>query len=339
MKKRDLSQGSKIVALAVILLPIADLAKAQAPAKQPTFEVMEIRLEQLERRIRQLQKQEDELTAAVLEREQKIADLKKAGDLNYLQQTRLQRLLKEAHQLAGEIEGMDRQLEQVNQSYSQTGDRLSTLYSTRINNLLKRLESKKVTGVQRQTLLKQVERLRIRNQALRQKLGLQDSPDVNAGELQISPTDTPRQIEQKADVLKDQEDKYRSLSQQLGTRYQELERELQLRNRIDDLVADLSLFDQQEEAIGSLAPETGQGMESVDGPGDSDFSANIGSRESRAEVIIGQGNFDYTGLSDGNLEEVVALLKQRQIRAVAQADSLKKRAEFFLEAARDLRKR
>jgi hypothetical protein len=124
-----------------------------------------------------------------------------------------------------------------------------------------------------------------------------------------------------------------------------LKKEADLKNRMSDLVTDLSVFDQQEEAMGNvntfdvqdLTGEAG-GPTTPEGQfGDGAGRGQIG-KAIEQSLILGQTDFDFSNLSPEELEEVIANLKKQEQRLKAQADSLAKQAETFYKAAQDTKK-
>ncbi|MFQ5866054.1 MAG: hypothetical protein ACE5IW_12575, partial [bacterium] len=249
---------------------------------------------------------------------------------------RLERLLKDSQDLSNQIEAIDSELRSLDKLYGKTGNRLISIYDSEIKKSLNKLEKKKNSPDLRQALFQTIENLRLKKEQVKQKIRPSPFAQIRIAELQIDPDDTPKRIEQKADLLKDQEDKLRRLVAQISRQTNELQKELAIRNRMNDLVTDLALFDQQEEALGNVMSTNKArffGEEALD----TDESRELGDFIEE-NLLVGQKDFDFSNLGMEHLEEVIEHLRNRQQHIQAQADSLGKQAEIFYQAAQDMKK-
>ncbi len=318
------------------ILLYVSLAFSQ-PGPQPTVEVYELRFEQAVHSVSQLQEQEQALRAQIQQKGETIADLKSKGKPGYLEQQKLQALLEASQELGEKVAALEAELRDAKKSRSKRAQELLRLYDKEIAARLERAQEKSVSKPQKKTLLKQIKILRQKRQQVREAAGIQPVSDIAVSALSISPDDSPRQIRQKADLLKDQEDKLRRLAETLEERRTGLRQELDLRTRMGELVSDLALFDQQDEVLteASTAREAAQTGLTDTGPRE---RGQISAAESGLG-LVGQKVFDYETLSTGQLEELVARLAGQRQRAASQADSLAARAKAFYQAAEEFRKR
>ncbi|MCH8021245.1 hypothetical protein IH785_15460 [candidate division KSB1 bacterium] len=105
------------------------------------------------------------------------------------------------------------------------------------------------------------------------------------------------------------------MASRLGSQREELTKELNLRNRIDDLVTDLALFDQQEEILGNLITSDGGSRLAAADESNPDTEISQGFRASETHLIfVGQKDFDFSTLSTEQLEEVIENLMGRRSR-------------------------
>ena len=114
-----------------------------------------------------------------------------------------------------------------------------------------------------------------------------------------------------------------------------MQKELNLRNRIDDLITDLALFDQQQEALSSAdQPESAQA------PSTSliDESAAPGREISETTLFFSQPDFDFSKVSNDQLESLLLELEKREAVTEARADSLSKEAAKYDKAAEEFKK-
>ena len=268
-----------------------------------------------------------------------IQELKNKSKLNYFQHQKLEGLLKDSQDLSNRMKNFDSEIHKMNQSLVKTGNELLTIYDSEIRKSLNNLENKDLSQEYRKAILQNIETLRRKKKNVKNRIGQENTIKIRMSQLRIAPEDTPRKIKQKADLLKDQEDKFRHLAGRLSSQREELIKELTLRNRIDDLVTDLALFDQQEEILANLI--TSEGGSRLAGADASNPEAEItpGLRASETNLVfVGQKDFDFSTLSTGQLEEVIENLMVQEKQAEVKADSLGKQAETFYKAVKQPKK-
>ncbi len=267
-----------------------------------------------------------------------IQELKNKSKLNYFQHQKLEGLLKDSQDLSNRMADFDSEIDKMNQSLIKTGNELSTIYDSEIRKSLNNLENKDLSQEYRKAILQNIETLRRKKRNVKSRVGQENTIEIRMSQLRIAPGDTPRKIKQKADLLKDQEDKFRHLANRLSSQREELTKELNLRNRIDDLVTDLALFDQQEEILGNLITSEGGRLAGADA---SNPNAEItpGLRASETNLVfVGQKDFDFLTLSTEQLEEVIENLMAQEKQAEVKADSLGRQAETFYKAVKQPKK-
>ncbi|MFQ5652141.1 MAG: hypothetical protein ACE5IY_19605 [bacterium] len=324
----------KMIHLFVVLF-IPTLLQGQQATPQPALEVIELKFEQAAGTIMQLEQQRSSLNEQLRQKAQQIQRVREKKTLNFLEKQRLEALLRESQDLGNQISQIDTKLRQANQAYATIGSQLVRRYEAVLDSLLAELEESKVGAEARQKRVQRVEALRKRKEEVQQRIGGQALGEIEIHKLEIAPHDTPKRIRQKADLLKDQEDKHRRLSRQLERRTEELRKELRLRNRIGDLVTELALFDQQEEAIGNLDAAANQATELALSE---DAAVTAGARGTETLILVGQKDFDFSTLSAEQLEDAIDVLKERQALAESRADSLAQEAERFYQAAKEYKK-
>ena len=287
--------------------------------------------------IQKLSNQRNTLTSDVASYAKEIQDLKAQSGRSYFQQQRLERLLKDSQDVTNQIKKMDSQLYSLQNAYVKTANRLVYLYDAEISKLLKQLENQKLESARQRDFLQEIERLRLRSESVKNKVGTSKIGQHKITRIQIEADDSPKQIEQKADLLKDQEDKLRAAATRIETQANDLKKEMELQNRMNDLVTDLAVFDQQEEALGNVNTFDVQDFTGESGP-----TGQLGAGETRSlieqNLFVGQKDFDFSNLSPEQLEDVLANLKKQEGRLKAQADSLGRQAETFYKTAQDIKK-
>ena len=286
--------------------------------------------------ISQLSNQRQKLSEQIQSYAIEIQELKNKDNINYFQRQKLERLLKDSQDLSKEIEKIDSKLQSLNKLYRKTGNQLIRLYDSDINKGLKKLEENQLSPELRQNLILKIEALRAKKEDVKRKIAPDDLRELRLLRLKIEPEDTPKQIRQKADLLKDQEDKIRSLTNQINRQTNELQKELEIRTRIGEFVTDLALFDQQEEALGDVnVSEEALNVVRENEPA-TDFTMDP--KFIQENLLVGQRNFDFSSLSSEQLEDVIYNLKESQSRLHALADSLAQQADAFYKAEQEMKK-
>ncbi len=309
-------------------LPLTSLPAQIQLTPQPTLEVFELKFERLDRYVQTLKQEIKLLHEQIQEKTAQIGELKASGKLDYLQQQSLKRLLQESQDLSNTVTEHDLSLREAKVNWGKSGNALLRLYDEEIARALQQLESTKSSKKRKETVYHKLAGLRNKRQQLKVTLEQQEVQEVKVNELKISPEDSPKKIRQKADLLKDQEEKMRRQSKALHGRSKELQSQLNLRIRMSELVSDLALFDQQEEAVTALSA-----ARSVAETG-TDFTDAAVSQDNR---LASQKSFDFEVLSTEQIEELILQIKKKQHITAARADSLADRANKFYQAAEKLR--
>jgi len=322
------------VALKLILPLVGFTQEAQL-----TIEVYENKFEGQLVTIQGLNQQKNQLTEFIRQNSLKIENLKTQKEISYLERQRLENLLKESQAHSEKITAIEDGLNDMVQENQALGKKLIQQYENEINKLLKRLEDKNTGLSEQKKIYAAIDNYREKKEHIQSKIDIRSLENIKINKLEISLDDTPKKIMQKADLLKDQEDKYRQLSQRLNTRKLELQKELKLRTRIDDLVTDLVLFDQQEESIANVESKSGQSIKDNETATDFSGPGSRGDLQSLPEnVLVGPRDFNFNTLNNEELEDAIEILQKKSKQSEASADSLAKQAEKFYRAAELLKK-
>lgn len=302
-------------------------------AQEHGIDKTETEFSRIRTEIQDLTNRRTKLDQHIQEQRTEIQTLKRDDDLNYFQRQRLEDLLKDAQSISNEIEQIDREIREFREKQNQVGIRLLELYDAEISARVRALEQEKLTPENKQAHLKRIESLREKQAQVRQALDPNGVGELQLNKLQIETDDSPRQIERKADLLKDQEEKLRKYANRLDEQAKDLRKELNLRTRINDLVTDIALFDQQEEAV------TDASTQSVESLGPIGETSDVSQRRSGLEGLpLGQRDFDFTSLSTDQLETLLEKMAAQKARTEATADSLSRQADKFYRAAQETKK-
>ncbi len=326
----------KLITMLVFVLML--LAGANVFA-QGSMRALEAQFVKIDSAVSVLNNKKNILNEPLQQKAVQIQELKNKNELNYFQHQKLEGLLKDSQDLSNRMADFDSDLRKVKQRLVKTGNELLTIYDSEIKKSLKNLATKDLAQEYRQTILQNIEILRRKKENIKSRIGPETAIEIRMSQLKIEPDDTPKRIKQKADLLKDQEDKFRRLASRLNSRKEELTKELNLRNRIHDLVTDLALFDQQEEILGNLSTsEGGSRLASADASNpDDEISQGLRASESNF-IFVGQKDFNFSTLSTEQFEEFIESLIEQEKQAEIKADSLGQRAETFYKAVKRFKK-
>jgi len=264
-----------------------------------------------------------------------IQELKQQDQLSFFKRQRLENLLKESQEISDKVTALDFELRRLTRLYRTAGNALITHYDAAVESAVQTLETAQLPERERSQRLALIAGMRAKRENIKRKIQGRLAHATLLTKIEIKPEDTPTDVRRKADLLKDQEDKFRRHAAALEQRRIELQKELNLRSRIDELVADLAVFDQQEETIGNLSAESVQTL--------TDESSALSGRTEGAfqpgdNILAGQNDFDFTELSSEQLEDIIAALSRQHRQAITTADSLGRWADAFHRAADKLKK-
>jgi len=154
-------------------------------------------------------------------------------------------------------------------------------------------------------------------------------------EIRIEKTDSYQAIKQKADLLKDQEDKIRKQLKSVEKKVADLENELKLRNRMNELISDTYLLDRPNETL--LPPAQANATREAD-----QMFNTIKNSELQNMSLSDISNFlittDVNVISNLDLDYYIQDLKHVKTMLNRSADSLHVEADQFYKAAEQKRK-
>lgn len=153
----------------------------------------------------------------------------------------------------------------------------------------------------------------------------QPPPSIIIYQVEAQPDDTPETLRRKSDFLRDQSDRLRREVKRLDAKITDIRGETQVRRRVADFAADLSLLDPNREGVAS--PSSGDASAGVLGAERSSKDFAQLSNPAAAQLPVYQNWPAQLGeLSFDELERWRKQLEQQKKQRQAQADSLMKRA-------------
>lgn len=327
------SRGQK--RLVVTILPAFLLIVGQVLAQDQTLSTAEREFAEIESKLADLGTQRETLSAQVRSHAVEIQELKSRDRLSYFQRQKLEALLKQSQTVSNQIESIDGEIRILDRNLTRAGETLIERYNSQIDRLLAKSQNSKLSTQARKNLLSEINTLRTKRAAVKQKIKPSSPEPVGLTRVEIEPDDSAKKITQKADLLKDQEDKLRRLVGQIAQQTQDMQKELRVRTRINEMVTDMAVFDPLDEAVGDVSALGAQALAEESRDLSATPEKNLG--QSDDQFLIGR-DFDITNLSSEQLEDAIEALENRQKQARAKADSLARQAERFYKAAQDRKK-
>ncbi len=320
--------------LVLVIIFILPAFQSGLWSQEPETPELKKRFDAVNSSITELSDQRNELSAQVQNYREEIRELKDKETLNYFQRQKLEGLLRTSQDVSREIADIDAEMRTLNESLEKLGRSLIDRYDAEIKSRLAELEREAISEQTRRQVLAEIQMLRDKSAQIKQRIGIPSLQSIRLSKLSIEPDDSPKQIEQKADLLKDQEDKLRRLANRMRNQANELQKELRVRTRINEFVADISTFDQQEEAlgVGSLERQSSDLLSESDGPVD---ESRAGTAPFEDQLSVVQKDFDFSSLSSEELEETTEFLKNQEQQMRVKADSLGQQANRFYKVAQD----
>ncbi|MDW7679846.1 MAG: hypothetical protein SCK70_04740 [bacterium] len=255
-----------------------------------------------------------------------IQQLKSNQSLNLFQRRRLEKLLKSSQELNQNINQVNQKMKQFNRELQSLLRELVSWYDKQIAEIINSAKGNKLTQTELQQLSAwNAERSQYLKKIRQNQFQLQLSKPI-----EIEESDSYQTIKQKADLLQDQADKARKQIKLLDKRVNELQKQLKLRNRMKELIADTYLMDQP---IEKFLPQSQ--------PKGANYNAELSKTDkARAQSSISFDmvdniflKTDVNGFSNIDLESYIRNLQQMKIKLSQSADSLGTVADQFYQAA------
>ena len=256
-----------------------------------------------------------------------IQQLKSKEDLNIFQRRRLEQLLKSSQELDQNITDNDQKIERLDREQQALFRELIAWYDGQIAKMMNSGKGKKLSQSEAQQLTEwSAERNQYLKKIRQNQIQFQISKPIA-----IEESDSYQTVNQKADLVKDQEDKVRRQVKLMDKRVTELQRELKLRSRMNELIADTYLMDQPTEKL--LPQNQPRGANDNAAFTETDKAARAQSSGSFDIVDNLLLKTDVSGISNLDLESYIRNLQQMKMRLSQSADSLRVVAKQFYQAA------
>jgi len=285
----------------------------------------EARMKSEESRTVMLQRQSDSLAT-------RIQQLKSDRNLNMFERQRLEQWLKDFQEVELMLEKNRRDQSRTASDYQSFLRDVTAWYDGAIRALIDRIEQNE-NRTEKSGSVQELIRLKAARKIFYSKLEPMLAPVPVQSVIEIGEFDSYEKIIQKADLLKDQEDKVRKKLATLEHLVKEADNESTLRQKMDELIADTYLMETQSELI-AFQSRSDKGVAPT---WDSEVLDNVSPTEISLNNFDSILKMDVSDFSSLDLELYRRNLMTMISHLSCTADSLKRRADEFYQAAQQKR--
>jgi len=268
-----------------------------------------------------------------------IQNLKSEQRLNVFQRQQLEQLLKSSQVTNQQLKKIDQEIIQVEKLYQNELHIIIQWYEQKIDSML---TIQKMNSTRLEKLaIKKLAGLKAERDYYLKKLKPRIIQKVPDNIITISELDSYQKIKQKADLIKDHEEKIRKQKQLLSSQTIDLENELKLRNRMNELISDTYLMDYNHEIPSQsvLAVDEKSGRNLALEFNDATFGGWATTETApvdATDILILYA--DVSEVSTVDLEQFIQRLRLVEKQLGKSADSLRVKADLFYKAAEKKRK-
>ncbi len=333
----------KVYTIIFTLSVIALIVPATSLFGQTAIDSLETIVAQNDSMIIALSSQRDVLLRQLDEKSAAIDELKAQRELSFIQRRRLQSLLQEFQEKSDTIYALDVQLQEVASTQTGAKQRLWGAYQAAINESLEILAENIETLRQneQQRYLSRISELRAKKIALGTDFEASPVSWMALFSLTIEPDDDYQRIIDKANRLKDHEDALVKNIALIDEKLKRYGQEIEMREKLNDFMGDVSLFEQHDEAIiGAQGSNRILVENAVEWFNNEYFGGDKTLAQSSTLSEIGESlwDIDPSFLSSEEAETLIQLFSEYQSSLRLLADSLASRAQFFYKRAEQIRK-
>ncbi|MGQ9852501.1 MAG: hypothetical protein ACUVTG_03770 [Candidatus Oleimicrobiaceae bacterium] len=314
------------IAPLLLLLAHNGLAQGKADSLEATARAYEQRLMDMER-------EKAQAVANFEKAAQRVHRLKEQKQ-GFVQRHRLEHALRELQVLAQTVEGLENQLRELRAARDSTLIALWAHYDEQASKLAKSLEKElpHLTETERLERARDLAALRRKRAEVSGRLTVVPVAPNSLPRWALSPEEDYRRLEDKAALLLDRAFRLREEAAVAGKRLKQLREEIALRQRLNELVNDVALFDQHDETITPLAKRA----EMVPTEFTSDTRSGLGSTTGAHAVVAPTArpwSADPAQLSSAEAELFMRQLQAEKARLVALAGTLEARSRVLTKKA------
>jgi len=271
----------------------------------------------------------DSLTSA-------IQNIKTDRSLNVFQRQQLEHLLKTSLENSKDLKHLDHEIARLENQYQTKLKNIVAWYEQQIDSVLNDTIEGSISKKKQKLAYEKIKKLKTWRDFYSKKMKPLSIKKVPGSTVAIDEFDSYQKIKQKADLLKDQEEKIRKQKQLLSNQTADLENELKLRNRMNELISDTYLMDYNTElpsqSVLAIDEKSGTNKTLDYNEIRSDaFYATVPSTLDAADVLVLL--VDVSEVSTLDLEQYIQRLRLVDNQLGKTADSLQIKAKQFYQAA------
>ncbi len=281
------------------------------------------------------------------ERTQAVANFEKAAQKvnrlkeqkqSFVQRRRLEHALRDLQVLADSIEDLENQLRELRAARDSTLVALWSYYDEQVSKLAESLDREipRLSETERLERVRALSALRRKRAEVSSRLTVIPAAPDSLPRWALSPEGDYRRLEDKAALLLDRASRLRQDAAAVDKRLKELREEMGLRQRLNELVSDVALFDQHDETITPLAKSGGMVPTDFAWDTRSGFESTTGTQAVVAPTARLWGA-DPAQLSSAEAELFMRQLQAEKSRLMALADTLEARSHVLAQKAAQLR--
>ncbi len=286
-----------------------------------------LRTERMQARLERdsLQQRIDSLAVVIYE----YKSLKSQG---YLEKRKLKNFLRESVQLSDQIQEVQLKSNHLDEQISSLSDRLLLHYDRKIDSLIQH-DSREPEWARRVSELQQKRRYL-------QKWLEPDQPVESNYDIDILETDTPEEIDLKVLFYRDQARRLVEQADQMNDQIDRIRQENRIRQRMSDLVDDVTLFAQNDESIVVENPPeriTTEYAGPIGHPEDSFRESGENKIWDQSLIAEPAGTPELQNMAPQELDRYIRILEDQEQRYSRLADSLRQMADKYEKEAEKLR--
>lgn len=314
-----------------LLIPLASTLAQQADVR-----TIATQLSELEMRYQQIQTHKKQLSTSADSLAEIIRKLKVKESRSFVEERELENQLRLSQSIASRTQNIYQNEALLLHELTVFSERAFKNLNETVKILTEKLQNAKQQKEEQRA--KQLAReLQSATQVRARCQGYLSAPPGNLPliNIQISDSDSPKQIREKADFLLDQSDRFKNAAQQVDKKLTELADEIELRHRLGDFVDDLAAFDPATETVsGASGKISGAATLADESTKMNDaITPAISGQAIALNQPLPQISSDWPAnishLSTDELERWMKQLQQQQRNLAAKADSLARQSDTF----------
>jgi hypothetical protein len=323
-----------------------------ALAQSNDISILETDVAKIEAQLEQLSSSREQINQQIGELAKKISALKNKSELSYFERQRLESYLKNSQKLSSQADELDLNIHSAETNLQTHRRQLINRYEEKIKHILLQFDQAAMAESQKIDLATELAGVKNKRELTQAKIDLQlyNPSDFLAIDIDPSERDDARRLTQKADLLKDQEEKLRQNAKSIEGIVSNLKEEIEIRDKMSELSQELSLFSPQDETMNQTRTHIAQaGSDKEAGAGvtendDRNFYNNAfldDASNSKSSLLLHFPNLinpkEIPNLSNSDIQSIIRQLQNRKKYISAVADSIDIKAKKIYQQAEQAR--